>query len=249
MKKFQDKTFLVTGASSGIGRALCLNIAAHGGRVILIARDKEKLEDTVCAMEDSEQHIYFPYDLTDFEHYKDIFAMLKEKGIKLDGLVHCAGFTEILPLRIMNANNALKLFQIHYFAFIELTKFFAKKGVSNGGSIVGISAINAHTPQKCMTAYAAAKSAVESSCKTLALELAEKNIRINSVVVGGVNTNMAKEASSLVSATGTTYENPVSRQILGIQKPKQIADVISFLLSDESSCITGRTMFADGGLL
>ncbi len=247
--KFSGKTFLITGASSGIGRALSQNIASLGGRVVMIARDKEKLGETLTTMDSFSNHIIIPFDLLNMNNYKEIFHILKNHKIILDGLVHCAGFADILPLRIMNRDKALKLFDIHYFAFIELVKHYAKKGISNGGSIVGISAINAHTPQKCMTAYAAAKSAVESACKTLALELSEKSIRINSVVVGGVETAMTESADKVIAAVETSYENPVKRQLLGIEKPEQIAEVISFLLSEESSCITGRALYADGGLL
>lgn len=249
MKDFIGMTFLVTGASSGIGKALSQKIATNGGRVIMIGRDKTKLKNAVKTLDRSDEHVTFAFDLTDFTNYKEIFSLLKNQNIRLDGLVHCAGFTEVLPLRVMNHNNALKLFDIHYFSFIELVKQYSKKGVNNGGSIVGVSAINAHTPQKCMTAYAAAKSAVESACRTLALELAEKKIRINSVVVGGVNTNMSEKASEVIATIGTTYENPVQRQLLGIQEPSQIADIIAFLLSNESSSITGREIYADGGLL
>lgn len=247
--RFSGRTYLVTGASSGIGKALGQRIAADGGRVVMIARDRQKLEKTMSEMPKSEDHLIIDYDLTDFEHYNEIFSRIKKEGVKLDGLVHCAGIADVLPLRIMNRNNALKLFDIHYFAFIELVKFYVKKGISDGGSIVGVSAMNVHTPQKCMTAYAAAKSAVESACKTLALELTEKGIRINSVIVGGVATNIAGNMSEVVAAVGSTYENPVQRQLLGTEKPEQIADVISFLLSDESSCITGRALYADAGLL
>lgn len=249
MKKFLDKTYLVTGASSGIGKALSQNIAMQGGRVVLVARDKGKLKDSMKELSQKQKHLAINYDLTNFENYNKIFSLIKKEGLKLDGLVHCAGIAEVLPLRIMNRSNALKLFDIHYFAFIELIKYFSKKGVSNGGSIVGISAINAHTPQKCMTAYAAAKSAVESACKSLALELTEKGIRINSVVVGGVDTNIAENMSKTITVVGTNYENPIQRQLLGLEKPCQIADVISFLLSEESSCITGRALYADAGLL
>lgn len=243
------KSYLVTGASSGIGRSLSQNIAMHGGRVIMVARNRKNLEDTLKKMKEPNQHIIIDYDLTDFDNYKNIFLPLKKENIKLDGLVHCAGIAEVLPLRIMKRNIALKLFDIHYFAFIELVKFYAKQGISNGGSIVGVSAVNAHTPQKCMTAYAAAKAAVESACRTLALELTDKGIRINSIVVGGVNTNMSENTSETITAVGSTYDNPVQRQLLGMETPDQVADVISFLLSDESSCITGRALYADGGLL
>lgn len=249
MDKFLNKTFLVTGASSGIGKALSQKIAAEGGRVVMIARGEEGLKEAVKTMHMASKHIIIPYDLLDFDNYKIIFDKLKREDVKLDGLAHCAGFTEVQPLRVMNRNSALKLFDIHYFSFIELVKHYVKKGVSNGGSIVGISAMNAHTPQKCMTSYAAAKSAVESACRTLALELTEKRIRINSVIVGGVDTNMGANIDETVKAIGSHYENPVQRQLLGIEKPEQIADVIAFLLSGESSCITGRSLYADAGLL
>lgn len=249
LKKFSGKTFLVTGASSGIGKALSQKIATEGGRVVMIARGEEKLKETVKSMDTPLKHIVIPYDLLDFDNIKKIFDKLRQDNIKLDGLVHCAGFTDVLPLRVMNRNSALRLFDIHFFCFIELVKHYVKKGVSNGGSIVGVSAINAHTPQKCMTAYAAAKSAVESACRTLALELTEKGIRINSVIVGGVETSIAANIDETVKAIGSHYDNPVQRQLLGIEKPEQIADVISFLLSDESSCITGRALYADAGLL
>ena len=249
MGKFAGKTFLVTGASSGIGKALSKNIAAQDGRVVMVARDREKLEVTASCMGNSQNHIIVDYDLTDFDHYKEIFARIKKEGLCLDGLVHCAGIAKVLPLRVMNRKEAMKLFDIHYFAFIELVKHYARKGEANGGSIVGVSAMNAHTPQKCMTAYAAAKSAVESACRTLALELTEKGIRINSVVVGGVSTEMAKKMGGSSIVVGSTYENPVQRQLLGLEQPEQIADVISFLLSKDSSCITGRAIYADAGLL
>lgn len=249
MGKFRGKTFLVTGASSGIGKALTRSIAAQDGCVVMIARDRERLEKTASKLENAQKHMIIDYDLTDFDHYNEIFRKIKNEGIRLDGMVHCAGIAEVLPLRVMNRSNAMKLFDIHYFALIELVKYYTKKGISNGGSIVGVSAINAHTPQKCMTAYAAAKSAVESACRTLALELTEKGIRINSVVVGGVATDIAKQMGEAITAVETSYENPVRRQLLGIEQPEQIADVISFLLSGESSCITGRALFADAGLL
>ena len=249
MERFLGKTYLITGASSGIGKALAQNIAMNGGRVVLIARSRNKLEETIAEMPREQKHLIIDFDLTDFDNYKNMFNILRKEKIILSGLVHCAGFADVLPLRIMNHNNAMKLFDIHYFAFIELVKYYTKKGISNGGSILGVSAINAHTPQKCMTAYAAAKAAVESACKILALELTEKGIRINSVVVGGVETNIAEKMSEVIATTGSFYENPVQRQLLGIEKAEQIADVISFLLSDESSCITGRAIYADGGLL
>ncbi len=249
MDLFKDKTILVTGAGSGIGREVALEIARNGGRVVLVGRTLKKLQDTIQRMKNSQIHIAYSCDMAKVELIDSIFKELKKSNVIMNGVVHCAGVADVLPLRIMNREKALKLFDIHYFAFIELVRCYCKKGVADAGSIVGVSSINAHTPQKCMTAYAAAKAAVESACQTLALELVEKNMRINSVVVGGVKTDIAQNTNEIVSAIQSDYVNPVFRQLLGMLDTKQIADVILFLLSDKSSCITGRTIYADGGLL
>ena len=249
-KRLEDHRILVTGASSGIGRALCVRISEEGAKVCLVARNADALEETRKMMERSEAHIVVPYDLLNFDNYGDIFGNLKEQGFVLDGMVHCAGTTQITPIRSINRDVASKMMDIHYYAFLELVKRYSRKGASNGGSIVAVSAINAHTPQKCMTAYAAAKSAVETACRTMALELNEKGIRINSVVVGGLGNRMDGAVDEQTMAgLGSTYENPVGRQLLGLGEPNDIAKVIAFLLSEDASFITGRELYADGGLL
>lgn len=249
MKRFQEKSVLVTGASSGVGRAAAIAISREGGRVVLVGRDPDKLKETRNRMESPGHHVTIPFDLLELDRYKELFGKIKEKDIVLDGMVHCAGTTAILPLRVWNRNAAMDLFKIHYFSFIELVKNYSRKGVSNGGSIVGISAMNAHTPQKCMTAYASAKAAMESACRTLSIELIEKGIRINSVVLGGVRTNMSETAGNVIAKTGSKYENPVLRQMIAVAEPEQVVGPILFLLSEESSYITGRELYADGGLL
>ena len=249
MGRFAGKTFLVTGASSGIGRAVSVAIDKDGGRVVLLGRDEEKLKETLAMLNVRQGHVPVSFDLTDFSQYNTFFSQLKEQGIVLDGMVHCAGTTSILPLRILNVNNATEMFNIHFFSFLELVKRYSKKGISNGGSIVGISAISAHVPQKCMTAYAAAKAAMESACRTLSLELVEKNIRINSVVVGGVKSAMSEKVTEILQGMESNYENPTQHQLLGIATPEQIVGPILFLLSEDSSYITVRELYADGGLL
>lgn len=248
--RFTDRWILVTGASSGIGRETAIRISREGGRVCLLARNAEKMEETRSMMDHPDDHLLISYDLIDFEHYNDIFSDLKEKGIVLSGLVHCAGTTMITPLRTISRESASKMMDIHYYSFLELVKRYAKKGVSDGGSIVAVSAINAHTPQKCMTAYVAAKSAVETACRTMALELKDKGIRINSVVVGGLDNRMDGALSTeTLEGLGSSYDNPVGRQLLGLGKSEDISKAILFLLSDESGFITGRELYADGGLL
>lgn len=253
MKRFEGKSVLVTGASSGIGRAVAVALSKEGGRIVLVARNEEALHETVSMMDNRDAHIVVPFDLTDFDQYGMMFRNLSERGVVLSGLVHCAGIAPVLPLRILSKDNSSAVFDLHYFAFIELVKYYQKKGMSDGGSIVGISSINAHVPQKCMTAYAAAKSAVEAACRTMAIELIERNIRINSVVVGGVNTNMAKKTGEVLTGIREKEiekgSESAKRQLLDIASPEQLTGPILFLLSNESSYITGRELYADGGNL
>ncbi len=245
----RDDCILVTGASSGIGRETAVSLSKGGSKLVLVSRNEKDLMDTLSLMSNRDAHLVVPYDLCDFDNYGNLFDQIKDSGFILKGMVHCAGISRIIPLRAINKNNSMDIFDIHYFAFLELVKWYAKRGISEGGSIVGVSSINVHTPQKCMTAYASAKAAMESACRTLALELAEKNIRINSVVVGGISTKMSENVSTVLTGVKSDYVNPVARQLLGIGTPEQIVGVIKFLLSEESSFITGREIYADGGLL
>ncbi len=247
-ERLKNRIILITGASSGIGRATAIRVSKEGGRCVLIGRRRDALQETLSLMDNREQHVFIEYDLTNLEHYADVFGILKNQDIVLDGLVHCAGISKIVPLRALTKNSMIELFDIHFFAFIELVRWYAKPGYSNGGSIAAVSAMNVHTPQKCMTGYAAAKAAMESACRTLALELVEKGIRINSVVVGGVSTPMAEKTKEMIGNSSGKYDNPVGRQLLGMGTAEQIASVVSFLLSDDSSFITGRELYADGGL-
>lgn len=244
------KTYLITGASSGVGRALAIEISKRGGQVVLVARNEEKLNETLEQMEYKEKHICIPFDLTDFEHYNELFQCIKERQIILNGMVHCAGIAPITPLRTISTKKLSEVFDIHYFAFMELVKFYAKRGMSEGGSIVAISSTIVEHPLKCMSIYASAKAAVEAACKNLAIELYEKKIRINTVVLGGVNTEMVKNVTNIVPAAKTEVDDwSRVRQLMSIAEVSDVMGAIMFLLGQDSRYITGRKIFVDGGIL
>ena len=234
---------MVVGASSGIGRATAVLLSKLGAELLLVSRNVEKLERLKSEIDVEGKHRCMPFDVTDFDHYSELFDEAVSDGKKLDGLVYCAGTAKPVPLRVITLSEYSRLFAVNYYGFICMTQHYAKRKYNEGGSIVGVSAMNAHHPQKCMTLYASSKEAIEASVRSLALELTAHGIRINSVIPGAVDTKMSK------SVDETTLNSIVERQLLGIQKPDDIANVIVFLLSGRSNAITGRNLYVDGGML
>lgn len=235
--------YLVLGASSGIGRAVVEELAADGHSLILGASNEERLNEVKRGLTNPELHKIAVFDANVPNSLNGIFDYAVSDGNKLDGLVYSVGTVKITPLRTLKSEDIDTVFQVNFKSFLLSVSLFAKKKYSSGGSVVAISAANAHYPQKCMSVYAASKGAIEAAVKTLAIELHDQNIRINAVVPGATNTNMVKnipsEQLSLIS----------SKQLMGLLSPADVAGIVCFLLGDKSKAITGRTVFADGGLL
>lgn len=243
---FSGKKFVVTGASSGIGRSTAICLANQGAQVVLMARDTVQLEETKAVMTGS-GHQIISADLGEMVDMTELFNLMVEDGKKLDGLVHCAGVSQVLPLNGLRRNKIEECMKINFYAFVELVRLYAKKKYNNkGGSVVAISSIAACQPEKCQTAYAASKGALNAAVQSLAFELADKHIRINSIMPGFVNTRMIEEKTDFLN---DKVRESKARQILGIIEPEEIANVVSFLLSEASGAITGRSMYADGGCL
>ena len=235
----KNRKIIVTGASSGIGQATAVLLSRYGAQVVLVARDAGKLQNTVSMLENSSIHQVIPYDLRDFDHYDLLFGEALKDGKKLTGLVHSAGITKVIPVRSIRKEIVDEIFEVNFVSFLYLISFFSKRKFSDGGSIVGISAVNAHVPQKCMGIYAASKSAMETAVMSMAMELIKSNIRINCIVPGAVKTPMIDFISS------ETLDDIGSKQLCGILSAGQIANGVAFLLSETS----GRNLYMDGGYL
>lgn len=240
---FSGKKIMVFGGDSGIGKQTAVSLDRLGAKLVLVGRNKDRLTQAKAELNPSADHAVIPYDVKNTDGCKELFDRAVADGQKLSGLVYCAGIAKAVPLRVMSASEYQNIFSVNFFGFVNAVSVFAKRKYNAGGSIVGISAANAHYPQKCMTLYAASKAAVEAAVTTMALELAEQNIRINAVVPGAVATPMSYRIDK------DTLDMIVSRQLLGIQSPEQIADSIIFLLSERSNAITGRSLYVDGGML
>ncbi|MCR4818820.1 MAG: SDR family oxidoreductase [Fretibacterium sp.] len=240
---FTGKKYLITGASSGIGRSTAIELSNQGARVVLVARDEKRLEETLQQMAGTE-HRVIPLDLAKTDDLSNLMAGAVEDGLPIDGIVHCAGVGSLLPLSLLNRTSMNDCMKVNFYSFIELVRCGTKKKFrAPRMSIVAMSSVSALYPKKCQTIYAASKAALNTAIQALAVELADKGVRINSICAGAVDTRMTQDAAKAAS----NFElNP---QTLGILRPEQIACSIMYLLSDASSNMTGRFLFADGGMV
>lgn len=239
----QKRKILITGASSGIGRAVAILVSQLEASVVLCGRDEDKLKKTLSMMTHTEKHQYICFDVKNFSNYERVFCEAVSDGVLLDGLVHCAGIAKVTPLRILKPSIITEIMDTNFCSFMQLVSMYARKKYACGGSVVAVSAVNSHYPQKCMSVYAASKAALEAAVKTMALELAAQRIRINCVVPGAVDTSMMRGVEEEV------IKKILDKQLLGVGKPEDIANMIAFLLSNAASFITGRSLYVDGGML
>lgn len=238
------KRVLVTGASSGIGRATSVLLSHMGAELVLMGRNEERLEETRQMLK-GDGHIAISLELTDFDKYAEVFKEIRETGDKLSGLVHCAGIAKVIPIKVVSTASIHEMFDVNFVSFMELVRHYSKKTNSAGGSIVCLSAINAHYPQKCMSVYAATKGALEMAVSSLAVELLEKDIRVNAVIPGPIATPMADSFGEISGEES----NIVGRQMMPMGEPEDIANMTAYLISDAAKFITGRKFYVDGGRL
>lgn len=244
----RGKNILVTGASSGIGKEIAILLSKLGANIIMIARNEEKLMQTYAELEPG-KHSYFLLDLSDLEHIGDMIKSVCSDGRKLNGLVHSAGISMTMPVQYMKLSNVKSIMSVNFYSFLELVKHYSKRMYNDsGGSIVAISSISSRVGARGLAAYCASKGALESAIRAMALELAPRNIRINAVAPGIIETQMYDGLKEIVN-TGNFEAELKKRQIKGLGNPVDVANAAAFLLSDASKFITGTSVVVDGGYL
>lgn len=243
---FSGRKILVTGASSGIGRATAIYLSKLGAAIVLNGRNEEQLSLTLSQMEGN-GHIVIPFDLTSPD-FSPLFERTVADGKKLDGMVHCAGIPYVVPIKMLERKRLDEVMQINFYSFIELVRQYSKKKYHDEGSIVAISSILSLQPRAYETGYIASKGALNSAIGSMACELAKQKMRINGILAGNILTEMTIKSQKQYD-NQRHMDEVLESSLLGLGYPNDIASVAAFLLSDMSRFITGRMIYADGGLL
>ena len=236
------KLIIVTGAGSGIGRETARLLVEEGAVVIMMDINADGLAETatIAGMRSYSMTV----DLTDAKAITDAVTKVVADYGKLDGLVHCAGISSRKPLNVLSKEGLSKVMDVNFFSFVELVKQCAKKKhINDGASIVVMSSISSIRGYKAKTEYCVSKAAVDAFVRCMALELADRKIRVNSVMAAEVLTPLALKAREMNAAVGASDFNAP----LGPSEPYEVANTIAFLLSDATKTITGTSLLIDGG--
>lgn len=246
MLDLKGKNIIITGASSGIGRSCSVLASKLGANVHLMARDITRLEETYSKL-DSGNHSISRIDVTKSNEIEDVVKACVEKSGPMDGFVHCAGIEMTLPLSLMNSEKYNLLFSTNTISALEFARVLSKKKNINpvGGSFVFISSVMGQLGSVGKVAYCSSKSALSSASKAIALELANKHIRVNCVLPGIVETEMFE--NMIKELPEESIKDIYSKHPLGIGKPEDVANLCMFLLSDLSKWITASEIVIDGG--
>lgn len=237
----ENKTILVTGASSGIGKATAIECSRLGAKVVVTGRNEERLNQTLAELE-GEGHLAIVADLASDEGVNAIV----EQCPKIDGLVNNAGVTVTVPVQFINRENLEGLMQVNTVAPILLFQRLMKaKRLGKGASVVFTASVSGLCCAVLGNSlYSTSKAAIGGFVKNAALELAGKNIRVNAVCPGMIDTHILD--AGIVGADDLERERqkyPMKR----FGKPEEVAWSIIYLLSDASSFTTGSTLVMDGG--
>ena len=243
---FEDRCVVVTGASSGIGRACAVELDAHGARVVLIGRDAGRLAET-RAMLGGSGHETLRLDLTELDRIAPAIAGVAARLGPLYGLCHVAGVVTTTPLSTTTVEIVQSMMTVNVLAGLELARTVVRRDIMtpDGGSLVFMSSVYGRVGAAGETGYSATKGAIAAAVRAMAVELARRRVRVNAISPGLVRTAMTDTALNVLShdqVGAIERKHP-----LGLGTPDDVARAAVFLLAPATAWITGSDLVVDGG--
>lgn len=243
----EEKTILITGASSGIGAQCAIDCSKMGAKVVLVARNEERLESVLSQCE-GEAHAYYLADMAEIvdKGARALLEQIVSEHGKLDGFIHSAGIQKTAPLKLLSMKDYEEIIKVNTLSAFEILKYLPGiKYMNPGGHIVLIASITGVIGRSGLTAYSASKGALISAVRSMSLELAQRGICINCVSPGTILTPLMQEYLD------TLNENQKKQRIdgfpLGLGQTTDISNACIYLLSDASRWMTGQNLVVDGG--
>ena len=244
----EGKVAVVTGGTSGIGRALSLGLADAGADVIATARRKEQVEDTASEIEArGRQTLRLASDVGDRSTLETLLAAVLERFSKVDILVNCAGMIKRTPTLDLPEAEWTNILNTNLTGTLRACQVFGRHMLERGyGRIINIASLNSFVALSEVAAYAASKAGVASLTRSLAVEWSKKGVTVNAVAPGVFRTDLNAQ---LLDSTPRGQELLMRTPMGRFGKTEELVGAVVYLASDSASFVTGQILVVDGGFL
>lgn len=240
----KEQYILVTGASSGIGSFIVKSLSKNYN-VVVHGRDINKINLVIEGCENPKNQLAFVADLQQLDELETILSkFISEQNILISGFVHCAGYMNMIPVKMTSVDKILKTFSTNLFSAAIIVKVLLQRNINSGAlkNIIFISSNISNFGAKAFSLYSASKAGLDGLMRSMAVELAPK-IRVNSILPGAIHTPM----TNAIFQDNEKSKFMLSTYPLGEGYPEDISNMVDFLISDKAKWISGQQFTVDGG--